>query len=66
MKLMERVKAIMRVKRYCLRTEKTYCYWIRFYIRFNYLRHPDTLTDHEVRRFLEYLAIERHVAATLN
>ncbi|WP_083844173.1 site-specific integrase [Vreelandella stevensii] len=63
MKLMERVKATMRVKRYSLRTEKTYCYWIRFYIRFNNLRHPATLTGHEVRQFLEYLAIERHVAA---
>lgn len=63
MKLMERVKATMRVKRYSLRTEKTYCYWIRFYIRFNDLRHPATLTGHEVRQFLEYLAIERHVAA---
>lgn len=58
MKLMERVKATMRVKRYSLRTEKTYCYWIRFYIRFNNLRHPATLTGHEVRQFLEYLAIE--------
>ena len=29
MKLMERVKATMRVKRYSLRTEKTYCYRIR-------------------------------------
>lgn len=67
MKLMERVKATMRVKRYSLRTEKTYCYWIRFYIRFNKLRHPATLTGHEVRQFLEYLAIERHVvAATQN
>jgi hypothetical protein len=36
MKLMERVKATMRVKRYSLRTEKTYCYWIQFYIRFNF------------------------------
>ncbi|MFC0269462.1 phage integrase N-terminal SAM-like domain-containing protein [Kushneria aurantia] len=31
-KLMDRVKATMRVKRYSHRTEKTYCYWIRFFI----------------------------------
>ncbi|WFE72783.1 hypothetical protein P8S55_06730 [Halomonas sp. M1] len=31
MKLMERVKASLRVKRYSFRTEKTYCYWIRFH-----------------------------------
>lgn len=39
MKLMERVKATMRDKSYSLRTKKTYCYWIRFNIRFQNLRH---------------------------
>ncbi|WP_369335824.1 phage integrase N-terminal SAM-like domain-containing protein [Halomonas sp. ND22Bw] len=39
-KLMDRVKATLRVKRYSLRTEKTYCYWIRFFIRFHGIRHP--------------------------
>lgn len=63
MKLMERVKATLRVKRYSLRAEKTYCYWIRFYIRFHRMRHPATMAGGEVRQFLEYLAIERHVAA---
>lgn len=29
---MQRVKATMRVKRYSPRTEKTYGYWIRFFI----------------------------------
>ncbi|WP_425337558.1 phage integrase N-terminal SAM-like domain-containing protein [Vreelandella alkaliphila] len=31
---MERVKASLRVKRYNLRTEKTYCYWIRLFHSF--------------------------------
>ncbi len=62
MKLMERVKAILRVKLYSLRTEKTYCYWIRFFIRFHNVRRPATMTGHEVRQFLECLAIERRVA----
>lgn len=60
---MERVKAALRVKRYSLRTEKTYCYWIRFFIRFHRMRHPATMACNEVRQFLEYLAIERRVAA---
>ncbi|CAH1041724.1 phage integrase N-terminal SAM-like domain-containing protein [Halomonas sp. TD01] len=49
MQLVERVKATLRVKRYSLRTEKTYCYWIRFFIRFHNLRHPAALSGHEVR-----------------
>jgi len=63
MKLMERVKAALRVKRYGLRTEKTYCYWIRFFIRFHRMRHPAIMAGNDVRQFLEYLAIERRVAA---
>ncbi|MGO2240213.1 MAG: phage integrase N-terminal SAM-like domain-containing protein [Halomonas sp.] len=36
---MERVKAALRVKRYSLRTKKTYCYWTRFFIRFHGMHH---------------------------
>lgn len=63
MRLMERVKATLRVKRYSLRTEKTYCYWIRFFIRFHRMQHPANMAGNEVRQFLEYLALERRVAA---
>ncbi|TLF46069.1 integron integrase [Halomonas urmiana] len=62
-KLMVRVKATMRVKRYSPRTEKTYCYWIRYFIRFHGVRHPASMGGSEVRAFLEYLAVERQVAA---
>ncbi|AMD00990.1 phage integrase N-terminal SAM-like domain-containing protein [Halomonas chromatireducens] len=62
-KLMDRVKATMRVKRYSPRTEKTYCYWIRYFIRFHGVRHPASMGGSEVRAFLEHLAVERHVAA---
>ncbi|NWO56441.1 hypothetical protein DEJ73_09230 [Chromohalobacter salexigens] len=62
-KLMDRVKAIMRVKRYSPRTVKTYCYWVRYFIRFNGLRHPASMGGPEVKAFLEHLAVRRHVAA---
>lgn len=62
-KLMDRVKAIMRVKRYSPRTEKTYCYWIRYFIRFHGLRHPASMGAPEVKAFLEHLTVERYVAA---
>lgn len=42
-KLMDRVKATMRVKRYSPRTVKTYCYWIRYFIRFNGVHHPASM-----------------------
>ncbi|WP_244511328.1 phage integrase N-terminal SAM-like domain-containing protein [Vreelandella arcis] len=49
---MERVKAALRVKHYSFRTEKTYCYWIRFFIRFHKMRHPANMAGNEVRQFL--------------
>lgn len=62
-KLMDRVKAVMRVKRYSPRTEKTYCYWIRYFIRYHGVRHPASMGSSEVQAFLEHLAVERYVAA---
>lgn len=62
-KLMDRVKAVMRVKRYSPRTEKTYCYWIRYFIRYHGVRHPANMGPSEVQAFLEHLAVERYVAA---
>jgi len=62
-KLMDRVKATMRVKRYSPRTEKTYCYWIRYFIRFQGVRHPADMKAPKVQDFLEHLAVERQVVA---
>lgn len=56
------VRRAIRARHYSVRTEKTYVYWIRFYIRFHGLKHPDTLTTKHVVMFLEYLAIERKVS----
>nr|WP_298248737.1 phage integrase N-terminal SAM-like domain-containing protein [uncultured Halomonas sp.] len=62
-KLMDRVRATMRVKHYSPRTEKTYCYWIRFFIRYHGIRHPSGMGGAEVCAFLEHLTVERRVAA---
>ncbi|WP_345799651.1 phage integrase N-terminal SAM-like domain-containing protein [Halomonas dongshanensis] len=42
---MERVRATLLVKRYSLRTEKTYCYWIRFSFHFYEVRQPALMTN---------------------
>ncbi|MCK0767267.1 site-specific integrase [Chromohalobacter canadensis] len=57
----------LRVKRYSPRTMKTYCYMIRYVIRFNGLRHPASMEGPAVKNFLERLAVQRYVtAATQN
>jgi integron integrase len=62
-RLLDRVRDAIRARHYSRRTEKTYCYWIRFFIRFHRKRHPLEMAGAEVSAFLSWLAIERNVAA---
>lgn len=62
-RLREQFHAVMRAHHYSIRTEKSYWYWIRFYLRFHQMRHPLELGPAEVNQFLSWLASERHVAA---
>lgn len=62
-RLREQVREVIRIRRYSPRTEKTYWYWIRYFIRFHGTRHQSELGAQEVRQFLTWLATERSVAA---
>ena len=53
----------MRLHHYSIRTERTYWYWIRFFIRFHRMRHPREMGPLEVNAFLSWLATHRQVAA---
>jgi integrase len=52
----------MRTRGYSLRTEKTYVYWIRFFIRYQKRRHPKEMEAAEVVQFPGFLANDRHVS----
>ena len=58
----ESIRRDMRLRGYSIRTEKTYLYWIRYFIRFNQYKHPQELGGTEVKEFLSYLANDRHIA----
>ena len=62
-RLRERVRHVMRTRRYSYRTEKAYWFWISRFIRYHGLRHPDDMGEHEVRDFLTWLAVQKKVAA---
>lgn len=62
-RLLEQVSAVLRMRHYSRRTEKTYCYWIRGFVRFHGLQHPQDMDERHVRDFLTWLAVERRVAA---
>jgi integron integrase len=63
-KLLDRVRWHLRVKRYSIRTEKTYVDWIRRYILFHKKRHPAEMGEKEIAAFLSHLAIDGRVAAS--
>jgi integron integrase len=63
-KLLDRVRAAVRIRHYSLRTEEAYIGWIRRFIHFHGVRHPDEMGSAEVVEFLSDLAVHRHVAAS--
>jgi len=63
LRLRDRVREVVRTRRYSHRTEQSYWYWIRYFIRFHGMKHPAMLGSQDVRQFLSWLAVERNVAA---
>jgi integron integrase len=64
MKLLETVRAEIRRRNYSLSTEKRYLEWIKQYIRFHELQHPNQLEERDIVRFLNHLVQTRNVAAS--
>lgn len=62
-RLRDQFRNAIRVRHYSIRTEKTYWYWIRYFIRFHKLKHPLAMAEQDVGAFLSWLATERDVAA---
>ncbi|MBU0590057.1 MAG: integron integrase [Gammaproteobacteria bacterium] len=63
-RLLDQVRERIRYLHYSLSTEKTYLYWIRFYIRWHGLKHPRDMGAKEVETFLSMMATERKVSAS--
>ncbi len=63
-KLLDRLRAEIRLRHYSIRTEETYVDWARRFILFHDKRHPKDMGAVEVTAFLSYLASERSVSAS--
>ena len=64
-RLLAQVRDVFRQMHYSYRTEKTYLYWIRHFIRWSGRRHPRDMGAREVTAFLSFLANERSVTAAM-
>ena len=56
------IRTSIKLRGMSLRTEKTYIYWIRDFIRFHNRKHPNIMGAAEVMTYLGYLSARRNVA----
>jgi integron integrase len=63
-RLIDQVRERIRYAHYSIRTEESYVYWVRAYIRFHGLRHPRDMGAGELTQFLSHLAVARRVSAS--
>src|SRR6516225_5057975 len=67
LKLLDQVREVMRLKHYSIRTERSYCDWIRRYIHFHRMKLREELLaepESKMELFLSDLAVNGHVAAS--
>jgi len=61
-KLLDQMRAELRVSHYSIRTEHAYLDWVRRFILFHGKRHPKEMGANEVGAFLSHLAVDRSVS----
>jgi integron integrase len=66
LKLLDQIREVMRLKHYSIRTERTYCDWVRRYVQFHHLHcRADMLpAEPKIEAFLSHLAVQGHVAVS--
>jgi integron integrase len=62
--VLDQLRERVRYLHYSLRTEQTYVYWVRFFIRFHGRRHPAEMGAAEVEAFLSWLVSARGISAS--
>jgi len=63
-KLLDQIRITLRANHYSKKTEESYVSWIKQFIIFNNKTHPEKLGKEHIQKFLNYLAIERHVSSS--
>jgi len=63
-RLLDQLRERIRYRHYSLSTERSYAYWVRYFVRFHGLRHPRELGVADVEAFLSHLANARAASAS--
>jgi integron integrase len=66
LKLIDQLREILRLKHYSIRTEQSYCDWVKRYIRFHNMQSRQELNpaEEKIELFLSHLAVEGNVSAS--
>lgn len=63
-KILYQVRINLRTNHYSVKAEDSYIGWIKRFVLFNNKTHPEKMGAEEIRRFLNHLAVERHVSSS--
>lgn len=63
-RFLDKVRSFMRLRGMAYKTEKTYLFWIKRFIRFHGLQHPETMGSMEVESFLSHLVLQANASAS--
>ncbi|MBN2318363.1 MAG: integron integrase [Acidobacteria bacterium] len=63
-RLLDRVRDAIRLRHYSYRTEQCYIEWVREFVIFHGMRHPEEMGEDEITAFLTHLAVDRHSSAS--
>ncbi|MFL1484027.1 integron integrase [Marinobacter sp. LN3S78] len=59
-RFLDRLRTFIRARGLAYRTEKTYCAWVRRFIRFNQYQSHDQIDAQHIQAFLSNLAVDQH------
>jgi integron integrase len=61
--LLDGLKKTLRVQNYAMTTERNYLQWVERFLAFHGDCHPDKLAEPDIRAYLDFMALERKIAA---
>ncbi|MGF2736706.1 integron integrase [Marinobacter sp. DUT-1] len=61
-RFLDKVRSFIRLRGMALKTEKTYLFWIKRFIRFHDRKHPEAMGAAEVEAFLSHLVLQANVS----
>ena len=64
MRLQQQFQTAIRTANYALSTERSYWNWIKDFIKFHKMRHPQNLTGDDISKFLSHLVMKKHVSVS--